>query len=135
MITVETDDISEKQLAQIALAIQDRWDVPAFVKMHEIVIVEEDGNTPEQEIPPQIFERGIGAIFENLEMGLSFQLSRTGKAKYRITRIQGSPLPRWMVDIEAPVSPPDGVFVCPHCGKWFATDIERSLHTKLHYII
>ncbi len=22
-----------------------------------------------------------------------------------------------------------------NCGKWFATDMERSLHTKLHYII
>ncbi len=106
---------ARNRLAQIALAIQDRWDVPTFVKMHEIVIVEEDGNTPEQKIPPQNFQRGIGTIFENLEMGLSFRLFRTGKAKYRITRIPGSPLPRWMMDIEAPVNAPDGVFVCPHC--------------------
>ena len=135
MITVETDDISERQLAEIALAIQNRWEVPAFVKMHEIVIVEEDGNTPEQKIPPLNFERGIGTIFENLEMRYSFRLTRTGKTKYRITRIAGSTLPRWMKDIETPVSPPEGVFVCAHCGKWFQTDIERSLHTKLHYII
>ena len=135
MITLETNDISEKQLAQIALSIQDRWEVPAFVKMHEIVIMEEDGNTPEQQIPPKNFERGLEVIFENLGMESSFRFFRTGKTKYQLTRIPGSHLPQWMIDIETPVSAPDGVFVCPHCGKWFQTEIEKSLHTKLHYII
>jgi len=133
---VETNDISEKQLAQIALSIQERWEVPAFVKMHEIIIMEEDGNTPEQNIPLSLFERGLGTIFENLEMNRAFRLSRKGKTKYEITRIPGSPLPQWMTDIEAPVAAaPEGVFVCPHCGAYFPTQIQESLHQKLHYII
>ncbi len=42
LITVQTKDISEKQLAELALAIQNRWEVPTFVKKHEIAVIDED---------------------------------------------------------------------------------------------
>ncbi len=135
MITLQSNDISEKQLAQIALAIQGRWEVPAFVKMHEIVVVEEDGHLPRNRIPPEDFERGLGVVFENLEIDSAFKFYRVGKSKYNISRSPGSTLPQWMEDIETPAATPEGVFACAHCGKWFATEMELSLHTKLHYII
>ena len=115
MIALQTDDISEKQLAQIALAIQNRWEVPAFVKMHEIVVMEEDGDLPKGRIPLEDFERGMHSIFENLEISSAFRFERSGKSKYRITRIEGSSLPQWMDDINTPASTPEGVYECPHC--------------------
>ncbi len=135
MITLETDAITEKQLAQLALEIQNRWEVPAFVKMHEIVVMDEDGDLPKGCIPADDFKKGIGTIFENLEMDRAFHLEQTGRTKYFIERVENSVLPRWMAEIEAPQAVPDDVFECPHCGVRFATDIELSLHTKLHYII
>ena len=135
MITLQTDHISEKQLAEIALAIQNRWGAPAFVKMHEIVVMDDDlEDVPRREMVDD-FETGITNIFDNLEMSGVFKFWRRGKSKLSIDRIPGSKPPQWMTDIETPNRVPEGVFECPHCGKWFRTDIELSLHTKLHYII
>lgn len=135
MIALQTDDISEKQLAEIALFIQNRWDVPTFVKMHEIVVMDEDIPDAARLELLKDFERGLSVVLENLQMTGAFGFKRRGKTKYVIERIPGSSLPQWMNDIETPSRVPDGVFECPHCGKWFNTDIELSLHTKLHYII
>ncbi len=135
MITLQTDDISEKQLAEIALAIQNRWDVPTFVKMHEIVVVDEDLDPRVQTELIRDFERGLSTIFLNLDMSSAFRYERKGKNKFKIFRFPGSKLPSWMEDIEMPAKTPEGVFECPHCGKRFGTDVELALHTKLHYVV
>jgi hypothetical protein len=135
LIFIQTNDITEKQLAQIALAVQNRWEVPAFVKMHEIVIMDEDGDLPKGHIPSEDLERGVRTIFENLEIGHAFRIQKAGKNKYKISRISGTTLPQWMTDIETPPRVPEGVYECAHCGRWFRTDIELSMHTKIHYII
>lgn len=135
MIVLQSDHISEKQLAEIALAIQNRWGVPAFVKMHEIVVMDDDIERVAQRELLNDFETGISTIFDNLEMSGVFKFRRTGKSRYTMERVPGSSLPQWMDDIETPTRVPDGVYECPHCGKWFRTDMELSLHTKLHYII
>lgn len=135
MIVLQTDHISEKQLAEIALAIQNRWGIPAFVKMHEIVVMDDDAEDSIQRELLMDFETGISTIFDGLELTNVFKFRKVGKSKYSIERMPGSALPQWMNDIEAPSRVPDGVYECPHCGKWFRTDIELSLHTKLHYII
>lgn len=132
LITLETDDISEKQLAQIALAIQNRWEAPAFVKMHEIVIMDEDGELGR--IPAEDFQRGIRTIFENLELSGAFILKHKGKTKYYIEKIDGASLPSWMSEIEQAPRVPEGVHECPHCGVRFRSDLELSMHTKLHYL-
>lgn len=135
LIILQTDHIREKQLAEVAVAIQNRWGVPAFVKMHEIVVMDDDAEDASRRELLQDFETGITTIFDNLEMTGVFKFRRTGKSKYSIERIPGSSLPQWMNDIETPARVPEGVYECPHCGKWFGTDLELSLHTKLHYII
>ena len=135
MLILQTNDISEKQLAQIALAIQDRWEVPAFVKMHEIAIVDDDLEKAAALELNKDFENGISIIFENLQITSVFRLRRNSKSKYLIERIPGSELPEWMEEIEKPPVVPEGVFVCPHCGRWFATDIQLSMHQKIHYIV
>ncbi|MHB8566233.1 MAG: hypothetical protein ACYC7D_03535 [Nitrososphaerales archaeon] len=135
MISLRTNDITEKQLAQVALAIQNRWEVPTFVKMHEIVIMDEDGDLPKGQIPPEDLAKGLVAIFENLQIDHAFTLERAGKSKYTIKRIEGASLPGWMSEIEVPPRIPEGVFECPHCGRRFASDLEQSMHTKIHYII
>lgn len=132
MITLETDDISEKQLAQIALAIQHRWEAPAFVKMHEIVIMDEDGELGH--IPAEDFQRGITTIFENLELSSAFIIKQKRKTKYYIEKIDGASLPRWMSQIEEAPRVPEGVYECPHCGVRFGSDLQLSMHTKLHYL-
>ena len=138
MIILETDDISEKQLAQIALAIHERWNVPTFVKMHEIVVMEDDLEPAAAREILKDFEEGIYSVFEYLDILKAFRLTnrgKRGKPKYSIERVPGSVLPQWMNDIESPPVVPEGVFVCPHCGRWFATDIELSMHTKIHYLM
>lgn len=134
MITIQTDDISEKQLAEIALAIQNRWNVPTFVKMHEIVVMDDDLEGPAQREVVNDFDRGLDTIFSNLELTSAFRCEKHGKNKFTISRIADSELPSWMEAIEKPTRTPEGVYECPHCGKWFGTDVELSLHTKLHYI-
>jgi hypothetical protein len=134
MLHIRSDDISEKQLAEIALAIQNRWGAPTFVKMHEIVVVDEDLEVRSQVDLIRDFESGIRTIFQNLDMSSAFRYEKIGKNKMAIIRIPGSRLPSWMEDIQRPVKAPEGVFACPHCGKQFRTDLEMSLHTKLHYL-
>jgi hypothetical protein len=134
LIQIKTNDISEKQLAQIALEIQNRWDVPTFVKMHEIVVAEDDLDPAQSHELFKDFENGLSIIFENLRITAAFRLRRTGKLKYEIERMPGSQIPGWMVEIEKTPKVPEGVYECPHCGRRFPTDIQLSLHTKLHYI-
>ena len=103
--------------------------------MHEIVVMDDDIERVAQRELLNDFETGISTIFDNLEMSGVFKFRRTGKSRYTMERVPGSSLPQWMDDIETPTRVPDGVYECPHCGKWFRTDMELSLHTKLHYII
>ena len=115
MIEIRTDHITEKQLAQIALEIQNRWNVPTFVKMHEIMIADEDLEPRESHELFRDFENGLSVIFENLEITAVFRLRRRGKLKYEIERIPGSDLPGWMAEIEVKPRVPEGVFECMHC--------------------
>jgi len=134
LIEIRTDHISEKQLAQIALEIQNRWNVPTFVKMHEIIVAEDDLEPRASHELFQDFENGLSIIFENLQITAAFRLRRTGKLRYEIERIPGTDLPAWMAEIEETPRVPEGVYECLHCGRRFPTDIQLSLHTKLHYI-
>lgn len=134
MLAVRSDDFSEKQLAEIALAIQNRWEVPAFVKMHEIIVVDEDIDDRARKDLLTHFELGIETILQNLDLSQSIRLQRASKNKYKLERIPGSDLPKWTKDIEVQNRVPEGVYDCPHCGRWFRTDLELSLHTKLHYL-
>ncbi len=135
MLTIRADDFSEKQLAEIALAIQNKWEVPTFVKMHEIVVVDEDVTDRERQELTKYFERGLATIFQNLGLAEAFKFQKTSKTKYLLERIPGSNLHKWMADIEAPTRTPPGVYECMHCGRWFRTEIERNLHTKIHYLV
>ncbi|HYB04424.1 MAG TPA: LAGLIDADG family homing endonuclease [Nitrososphaerales archaeon] len=115
MIEIRTNHISEKQLAQIALEIQNRWDVPTFVKMHEIIVAEDDLEPRASHELFQDFENGLSIIFENLQITAAFRLRRTGKLRYEIERIPGTDLPGWMAEIEETPRVPEGVYECPHC--------------------
>ena len=115
MIILRTNEITEKQLAQIALSIQHRWNAPTFVKMHEIVIMDDDLDERSQKELLRDFETGIYEIFEYLEIISAFRLKRTGKSKYNIVGVPGAKLPQWMEDILAEPKVPEGVFACPHC--------------------
>ncbi|MDG6905227.1 MAG: C2H2-type zinc finger protein [Nitrososphaerota archaeon] len=133
MITLRADAFSEKQLAEIALAIQNRWEVPTFVKIREIVIVDEDVSPRERQELSQYFERGLANIFQSLGLADAFRFVKTSKNGYSLDRIPGSDLPKWMSDIEVQRNP-ENENACPHCGRRFRTDIELSMHTKLHYL-
>jgi hypothetical protein len=135
VIVLQTNDISEKQLAQIALGIQNRWEVPTFVKMHEIVVMDDDLEGSAGRELLKEFETGVYEIFDYLEIIGAFRLHRLSKSKYSIDRVPGSSLPQWMEEIEKPPIIPEGTFVCPHCGRFFPTDIQLSLHQKIHYIV
>ncbi len=141
MIIIKSDELSEKQLAEIAIAIQNRWDVPTFVKMHEVVVsddeefYDEESRMITQPLDAETFTRGFSVIMENLEMVGAFDLIQSGKAKYKLRLVDKTRVPRWMSEIDGRRPTPEGILECPHCGKWFNTDIELSLHTKLHYII
>ena len=134
MIILRTDDISEKQLAHIALHIQNHWDVPTFVKMHEIVVMDDDLESRARQDLLKDFENGLSIIFENLDITSVFRLRRRTNSKYQIERIPGAKPPRWMAEIETTPRVPEGVFECLHCGRRFSTDIQLSMHVKLHYI-
>lgn len=135
MLVVRSEDFSEKQLAEIALAIQNRWEVPAFVKMHEIVVADDDIEGKAREELVAYFEHGLQVILENLKLSQAINFRKASKNKYIMEKIPGAVLPKWTQDIEIPERVPEGVHECPHCGRWFSSDIELSLHTKLHYLI
>jgi len=110
--------------------------VPAFVKMHEIAIMDDDLDEATASHFIRDFENGLYEIFEYLEMMQSFKLSKgRKKGNYVIQRIPDSEIPQWMVDIETPPTIPEGVFECPHCGRRFPTDIQLSMHQKIHYLV
>lgn len=135
MITLRADDFSEKQLAEIALAIQNRWEVPTFVKIREIVVADEDVTDRERQELNRFFERGLASIFQYLGLDEAFKFVKTSKSSYALQRVPGSILPKWMSDIEKPTRVPDNVYECPHCGRRFRTDLELSMHTKIHYLV
>ncbi len=103
--------------------------------MHEIVVIEEDVEGFRRRELVQNFERGLDTILDNLELNTAFRYEKRGKNKFTLNRIPGSTAPSWMEEIEKAPKTPDGVYECPHCGRRFNTDIEMSLHTKLHYIV
>jgi hypothetical protein len=142
LITIKSKDLSESQLAEIGLAIQKRWEIPVFVKMHEIVILDDEPQNVESEpgvitlpLDPKHIEKGLGTILENLEMDHAFKIEKKNDSNFSLALTDPEKIPSWMNEIGKPQPVPDGVFACPHCGKWFNTEIERSLHQKLHYII
>ncbi|MGI0078173.1 MAG: C2H2-type zinc finger protein [Nitrososphaerales archaeon] len=138
MITIRVDELSESQLAEIALAIQNRWDTPALVKMHEIIVDDEeiDQNSRDitQPLDMETFQQGFSVILENLELMGAFSLECEGKSKLRLKLVDGSKIPSWIKDLSKSRTP-EGVYECPHCGKWFSTEFELNLHRNLHYII
>ena len=105
--------------------------------MHEIVVMDdEEYEDPASRSVSKDFSRGIEAIMEFLEMNEAFKIVRENSSKYRLVRIQGTPLPKWISDTGGGTKKaPEGIYECPHCGKWFNNDVEYSMHTKLHYII
>jgi hypothetical protein len=139
LISIKVDELSESQLAEIALAIQNRWDIPTFVKMHEIIAMDdeelyENPRVITQPIGIENFEKGLTVIIENLELGGAFSLVRSGKSDFKMKLIDPSKIPKW-IDRIKPQRAPEGVYECMHCGAWFNTEVERDMHTKLHYII
>jgi hypothetical protein len=140
LISIKSRDLSEPQLAEIALAIQNRWQIPVFVKMHEIMIIDDE----EIEMTPGVItvpldsrqmEKGFDAILENLDMKRAFTIEKKGRDRFDLNLIDPSGIPSWMIEVNKPTPTPDGMFSCPHCGKLFRTEMERNLHQKLHYII
>src|SRR5207245_10057395 len=113
------EDLTENQLAQIALTIQNRWQVATFVKMHEIVVMDdEDYDDSSPRFVLLDFERGFRAIMEFLEMSNAFNLTREGKTKYKLVLVPNAKLPSWSAATETPTKAPEGIYACPHCGKW-----------------
>lgn len=148
MIVIKADHLSEQHLAEIALAIQKRWNVATFVKMHEIIVMDDDvddaslvddrdsGRVIKSAINPGEVERGMGVIMENFELEHAFRLERKNRQKYLLKLVNPSALPKWLERANSDLrQPPEGAFVCPHCGKYLGTQLELSMHTKLHYII
>jgi hypothetical protein len=116
LITVKSDELTEKQLAEIAVAIQNRWDLPTFVKMHEIVVDDafaEDSDQLEIPIEAKYFESGMRQIMDNLEMTGAFEFQKIGKTKYRLKMVDQSQIPTWMRGSDRVT--PEGVLACPHC--------------------
>ena len=118
MIIVSIDQLSESQLADIALAIQNRWDMPAFVKMHEIIAMDEDiedaPGTLTQPLDMENFESGLSVILGNLELLSAFSLERSGKSKFRLRLVDPSKMPKW-IEEKTNSGQPQGVYACPHC--------------------
>jgi hypothetical protein len=135
LLTLRANAFSEKQLAEIALAIQNRWDVPTFVKMHEIVVIDEDiENERARQNLILHFREGFSTILSNLELANVFSLNKNSETKYSLEMIAGAILPKWMESIENADRVPKGVYECQHCGKWMRSELELSMHTKLHYL-
>ena len=147
MIVIKADHLSEQHLAEIALAIQKRWNVATFVKMHEIIVMDDDddegglddrdsGRVIKTAINPGEVERGMNMILENFELEHAFRLERKNRQKYQLKLVNPSALPKWLERANSDLKqPPEGVFVCPHCGKYLGSELELSMHTRLHYII
>jgi hypothetical protein len=146
LIEIKADHLSEQHLAEIALAIQKRWNVATFVKMHEIIVMDDDdhaltddldtGRAIASTINSGEVERGMNVIMENLELDHAFRLERKNRQKYQLKLVNPSALPKWLERANSDLKqPPEGVFVCPHCGKYLGSQLELTMHTRLHYII
>jgi hypothetical protein len=115
LLHIRSDHFSEKQLAEIALAIQNRWEVPTFVKMHEIVVVDEDIEERARHELLKQFERGFETILSNLELSQAVTLARVSKNKFSLQRIPSGEFPKWVGEIEQANRVPEGMYECPHC--------------------
>src|SRR5487761_751060 len=120
MITIKVDALSEQQLAEIALAVQNRWDIPAFVKMHEIIVMDDEElekspRTITQPLDMETFQQGLSVILENLELTSAFSLERDGRTKFRLRLVDSSRIPSWMEDLKTKRRTPEGVYECAHC--------------------
>jgi hypothetical protein len=142
LITVKAQQLSEQHLAEVALAIQNRWNVATFVKMHEIVVMDDEfedessGSIITAPIDLRDIERGMEVIMENLELDGAFKLEKDGKRGFKLRLVDSTRIPKWVERANSNVRrPPEGVYECMHCGKWLNSELELSLHTKLHYII
>jgi hypothetical protein len=143
LITLKVEQLSEQSLAEIALAIQNRWNVATFVKMHEIIIMEDDviedqgsGKVITVPLDSKEMEKGLRTIMENLELDRAFDLEGDGKNKFKLKLVDPARIPKWVDKASSDLrQPPEGVYECPHCGRRFNNEFEMSLHTKLHYII
>jgi hypothetical protein len=142
LITLKTDYLSEQALAEVALAIQNRWNLAAFVKMHEIIVMDDEeadeisSHSTSLSLNATEIEKGIRVIMGKLELDRAFTLERKGKQDFRLKLVDPTLVPKWVERANSNLNqPPEGVFACPHCGKWFSTEFELSMHTKLHYIL
>jgi hypothetical protein len=82
-------------------------------------------------------EKGLNTILGNLELDSAFKLERKGNSRnFKLKLVDPSRVPKWIERANQNLNqPPEGVYACPHCGRWFSSDFELSMHTKLHYII
>lgn len=115
--------------------------------MHEVIILDDDedemvdlaGNARVLTAPISStdFESGLNLVLRNLELDGAFRLERKGRSKFLLKMIDPSKMPKWLEKArQKDVSqPPEGMFACPHCGSWFSSEFELSMHTKLHYIL
>src|SRR5579884_1790433 len=105
MITIQSSDLTENQLAEIALAIQNRWGVAAFVKMHEIAVVDDDEDFPLEgpgKDSDENFEKGFKIIMERLKMDGAFVLEKVGRSKFRLLLVDHESLPTWLEETAKP---------------------------------
>jgi hypothetical protein len=144
MLTVRADQLSEQHLAEIALAIQNRWSVATFVKMHEVIVMDDDddeemGSSSESSKIPRSkdeVKKGLEVILHNLELDKAFRIEDRGRNKFQIRLVDSSAIPKWVEKSSSNATQaPDGVYVCPHCGRWCYSELELSMHQKLHYIL
>jgi hypothetical protein len=122
LITVKAEQLSEQHLAELALAIQNRWNVATFVKMHEIIVLDDEvedessGKIITVPIDPRDIERGMHVIMENLELDRAFDLERDGRSKFKLKLVDPTQIPKWVETATSNVRrPPEGVYECPHC--------------------
>ena len=92
------------------MAIHNRWEVPTFVKMHEIVVVDEDIEDMARYELAKHFERGFETILENLQLARAFRIARIGKNKFSLEKLEGANLPKWVNEIEGSSRVPEGMF-------------------------
>jgi hypothetical protein len=124
LITLRVDYLSEQALAEIALAIQNRWNVATFVKMHEIIVMDDDdevdyegsGKVITAAIDPKDIERGMRVIMQNLDLDRAFELQRNGKNNLKLKLVDPTQIPKWVEKATSDLrQPPEGVYECPHC--------------------
>ncbi len=122
MIKIKADQLSEQHLAEVALAVQNRWNVATFVKMHEIIVMDDEVDDESLRrivsapIDAREVERGMRVIMGNLELDRAFALEKDGKSNFKLKLIDATQIPKWVERSTSNMrQPPEGVFECPHC--------------------